>query len=418
MTESVISVSVVYQIDPTGPVTGGIDSVIRGIVKWAPSGIQINIVGLTTDTTRNPIGRWATVKLAGHDVRFLPVGKYPRSMARRGIPLSLRLAFGVLRYKAMILAESDVLEFHRIEAALLLMGAARGKSAFIHQNMTALSNKQSDIRWRWFPWLYFWLEKRFLYGMDSVFCVSSVAALSYQERYRDVANRFRFLPTWMDTDYFFGPTVDCRQAAKAAMAEEFGFAVGARILMAVGRLDTQKNPLLMLEAFAKVASELPDAILILIGTGVMRVAVEMAIVDHELSNKVFLAGLRDPESVATMLAGADLYVMSSAYEGMPISVLEALACGVPVVSTRVGEVERVVRPGVNGALVEEHQSLDLASAILDVLTQPRDVLSRGAISAVEEFIPERVLQDVYAAYRRAATRSDRGRSGLNDHGDV
>jgi glycosyltransferase involved in cell wall biosynthesis len=66
---------------------------------------------------------------------------------------------------------------------------------------------------------------------------------------------------------------------------------------------------------------------------------------------VLFAGLRTPAQVADLLRLSDCFALTSAYEGMPMCVLEALGCGIPVVSTRVGEIARVVRPGVTGELV-------------------------------------------------------------------
>lgn len=405
MALAAIRVGIVYQIDPAGPVTGGIDSVIRGEAKWAPADMQVKIIGLSTDPSARPPGRWTEVKIGDRSVPFFPVGVDPAPMMRKGIPLSVRLAWGALRYRAEILRSCDVLEFHRIEAALPLMGARRGRNTIVHQNMAVLKQGKADIRWKRLPALYFALERRFMHAMDSVFCVRSDACEDYRQRFPSIAERFRFLPTWMDTDLFFPRSGDARREARAEMATRFGVSAGARVLIAVGRLDHQKNPLLLIDAFARVAGAQPDTVLIVVGEGVLRPQVEQRIAELGLGSRVVLAGLQPPAQIARMLSASDLYVMSSAYEGMPISVLEAMACGLPVVSTRVGEVGRVVVHGNNGMLVDDHTPQALAEAIEAMLARPLESAGRAAIEAVKPYVPGQVLQPVFQAYRLAARRA-------------
>jgi len=400
-----IRVGIVYQIDPAGPVTGGIDSVIRGEAKWAPADMEVKIIGLSTDPVARPPGRWTQVQIGDRSVPFFPVGVDPAPMVRKGIPLSVRLAWGALRYRAEILRSCDVLEFHRIEAAIPLMGARRGRNTIVHQNMAVLKQGKADIRWKRLPALYFALERRFLHAMDSVFCVRSDACDDYRRRFPAIAERFRFLPTWMDTDLFHPRGGGARQEARAELATRFGISTSARVLISVGRLDHQKNPLLLIDGFAKVAGRHPDVALLVVGEGVLRPQVEQRIAELGLGGRVVLAGLQPPAQIARMLSASDLYVMSSAYEGMPISVLEAMACGLPVVSTRVGEVGRVVTSGSNGMLVDEHVPEVFADAIEAMLRLPFDPASRAAIDAVKPYVPGQVLQPVFQAYRLAARRA-------------
>ena len=185
-----INVCIVHQIDLGGAVTGGIDSVIRGIAKSAPADIEVRVVGLTTAPAQRPVGQWTEVQLGRRRIKFLPVGVAGTAMLRKGIPLSVRMAWGVLRYRSQILAQCDVLEFHRLEAGLPLWGAWQGKNTVVHQNIAALTNKNSVIGWRHFPSLYFALESRFLHAMDNVFCVRSDATEAYRQRFLCIADRF------------------------------------------------------------------------------------------------------------------------------------------------------------------------------------------------------------------------------------
>lgn len=404
-------VTIVHQTDLDGPVSGGIDSVIRGIVKWAPDDLRMRVVGLTTDPAARPVGRWTEVALGAARVPFLPVGLDPSAMVRKGVPLSVKMAWASVRRRSAILDGTDVLEFHRLEPALSLLGTPHGKNTIIHQNMAMLANRNADTAWKRAAGLYFALERRFLHGMDSVFCVRSDAVDDYRLRFPDIASRFQFLPTWMDTDLFRLPLPGERERLRGELLQGHGLPATSRLLVAVGRLDHQKNPLLLLEAFALVAAAQPDARLLMVGEGVLRKEVEARIARPDLVGRVVLAGLQPPAAVAGLLRASDLYVMSSAYEGMPISVLEAMACGLPVASTAVGEVPRVVRDGDSGTLVHEHTPAALSQAVLGLLSLPREPMSTQAAQAVSPFTPQRVLAPVYDAYRAAARRAAQRRGG-------
>jgi glycosyltransferase involved in cell wall biosynthesis len=103
--------------------------------------------------------------------------------------------------------------------------------------------------------------------------------------------------------------------------------------------------------------------------------------------------------VAELLQAADLFVLSSAYEGMPIAVLEALTTGTPVVTTRVGEVERVVFNRINGAVVKESTPQSFAAALCEILDTLDSVRGSPCERAVIPFHPQRVLTRIYENHR-------------------
>ncbi len=89
----------------------------------------------------------------------------------------------------------------------------------------------------------------------------------------------------------------------------------------------------MLDAYACRAANDPSLHLVVIGNGALHREVEAGIATRGLSKRVTLLGALSAANIARWLRAADLFVLSSAYEGMPIAVLEALACGLPVAST-------------------------------------------------------------------------------------
>ncbi len=118
----------------------------------------------------------------------------------------------------------------------------------------------------------------------------------------------------------------------------------------VGRLQTQKNQALLIKAFKKVHEEKPNTKLKIVGEGELRPELEMLVKKMKLEDSVDMPG--QSSEVQKELNSADIYVQSSDFEGLPISVLEAMACGLPIISTKAGGTVDIVHNDENGFLVD------------------------------------------------------------------
>lgn len=154
-----------------------------------------------------------------------------------------------------------------------------------------------------------------------------------------------------------------------------------KLLISVGRFAVVKELPDLVAAFQKVKDLHPDTKLVIIGDGTERALVEKRIVELNLSRDVILTGRQS--NVSDWLQTSDLYVSASSLEGMPISILEAMAVGLPVVATEVGDIPQVVLPGM-GFLVPPHHPDRLAEAICTLLDQPdlRQAMGKAAFAHV------------------------------------
>ena len=118
----------------------------------------------------------------------------------------------------------------------------------------------------------------------------------------------------------------------------------------VGRLQSQKNQALAIRSFAKVHAKHPNTILEIVGEGELRGNLESLVEQLGLSESVMLTGQSD--NVKEKLNYSDAFLQSSDYEGLPVSVLEAMACGLPIVSTKAGGTVDIVSSDKNGFLVD------------------------------------------------------------------
>jgi glycosyltransferase involved in cell wall biosynthesis len=128
---------------------------------------------------------------------------------------------------------------------------------------------------------------------------------------------------------------------------------------------------------------------------VLRAQVEQLRQSLGLEERVHLLGVLSPTQIARVLSASDLFVMSSAYEGMPIAVLEALATGLPVVSTNVGEVSLVVQNGLNGRLSVDRKPPSLAAAVSMALREIQHISGQPCAQSVAPYRPESVLRFIY-----------------------
>ncbi len=396
-------VCIVYPADPLGVIPGGIDTFIRGVVSWAPSDIEICVVGVTTDPESRPKNQWTSCQLGDRSFQFYPIMAVRSSEKQARVPVTLRFLLALMLRKVEIPA--DVLEFHRIEPCLSFFRDKRPKTLLMHQNMEVLRNAGSDIRWSYFPKLYFKLEDVVLPRISSVFCVREDAASGYRKRFPTMIDRIHFTPTWVDPELFQPPRDAERRLGRQSLHTEFGFSPDDFVLVTVGRLDKQKNPLLLIDAFHQLRQTMPDVRLLMVGDGVLRDQIEERLQQFQLESAVKLCGVKRAPDISRYLQSADTFVLSSAYEGMPMCVLEALGSGLPVVTTDVGEVARAVKSGVNGEIVSEHDPNALANAIMRCRENIETYRGEPCLSAVQQYTPEKVLAPIYENYRRLAAQS-------------
>ncbi|WP_249221377.1 glycosyltransferase [Cupriavidus sp. KK10] len=173
--------------------------------------------------------------------------------------------------------------------------------------------------------------------------------------------RIIYVPNGFDTTRY-RPSAEQRAATRA----ELGLGPGDRFVLNVGRLVPDKAQTDLIDAFAQACPG-ANTVLMIAGDGPLRDALAQRIAQHGLSGRVRLLGQR--ADVPALLNAADLFVLSSLIEGMPLVVGEALACGCPVVATDASGVPAML--GTIGTLVPRGDTAALARAIRDAVAHGR-----------------------------------------------
>jgi glycosyltransferase involved in cell wall biosynthesis len=173
------------------------------------------------------------------------------------------------------------------------------------------------------------------------------------------------------------------------------------VIASVARLDPVKDFQSMLDAYADVRKSLPQSRLLLIGDGPERAALVERASRPDLAGSVDFLGMRN--DVRALLPAADLYVNSSISEGVSITILEAMAAGVPVVATSAGGTPEVLADGMAGVLVPTRNSARLGQAIVALAKDPSArarlaILGRRRVES--SFTVQRMVAEYVQLYHR------------------
>jgi glycosyltransferase involved in cell wall biosynthesis len=213
------------------------------------------------------------------------------------------------------------------------------------------------------------------------------------------------VPNGVDTERFRQVAPGTREALRSSIGVNDGF-----VWLAVGRFEIAKDYPNMLHAFAEVSQRHSNAVLLLVGHGSLQEETESLARSLGLGDRIRFLGVRS--DVPELMAAADGYVMSSAWEGMPIALLEAAAAGLPIVATRVGGNHEVVRDGESGYLVPPRDHEALGRAMMRLMEQPseerRAMGERGREHVRVHYGLGRVVERWQDLYRQVSARK-----GLN-----
>jgi glycosyltransferase involved in cell wall biosynthesis len=186
-----------------------------------------------------------------------------------------------------------------------------------------------------------------------------------------------------------------RDAARAAL----GLDPRQPVVLTVGRLTHMKGQWHLIDAVPGLLGRFPDLAVVLVGDGPLREALEKRAAGLGVGGAVLFPGHRG--DARQLLAAADVFVLPSRHEGMPLVALEAMEAGLPVVGTRVIGTEEVVDDGVTGALVRPGDPAALVPALGQLLADPalrRRQGDAGRRRYLAGFTRERMARDTAAVY--------------------
>jgi len=206
------------------------------------------------------------------------------------------------------------------------------------------------------------------------------------------------IPNFVNCDVFEPADGDCRRSEFASDDE--------KVLVHLSNFRPVKRIPDVVEIFDRVRRQIP-AKLLMIGDGPDRTVAEWMVREKGLARDVIFVGKQN--QVQTLLNCGDVLLMPSEIESFGLAALEAMACGVPVVASRVGGVPEVIDDGVEGYLVPSHDVETMAERALAILTDPdrREAMGRAARKrASTQFCSDKIIPLYEALYRRVLEIAD------------
>jgi len=184
------------------------------------------------------------------------------------------------------------------------------------------------------------------------------------------------------------------------LRKEIAGDVRKKIVISVGRIALPKGYEDLVTAFSFLVPSHPNLVLILIGDGPLFEEIRNLISRLSLEKNVLLLGAR--QDVPRLLAASDLYVSSSHWEGLPLTILEAMMAGLPVVATNVGDIPRLITADI-GLVIPFHQPRAIADAITVLLRDPARLREMGAAArarAMQDYSPRTWMERLLNLYRQ------------------
>ncbi|HET7563616.1 MAG TPA: glycosyltransferase [Gemmatimonadaceae bacterium] len=252
-----------------------------------------------------------------------------------------------------------------------------------------------------YPLLVRWIDRALAARTDHVLTISSSVTEFATEAQGFRAEQITVCLSPIDRSRFRCATDAERSAARAT----FEIPPHAPVAVCVARFDAVKGVDVLVDAWARVAAELPDAMLLLVGDGPQREALEQQVAGTSWMHSVRFAGYRSDVEIA--LWASDVAVVPSRYDGLSLAALEAMAAGLPVVASRIGGIPEIVRDEMTGVLVPPETPDALACALIALLgdADRRRHLGVAAAHASMEHDLAEFAEQLEGIYGRVVARS-------------
>ena len=217
----------------------------------------------------------------------------------------------------------------------------------------------------------------------------------YQRQYPKLVTKIQVIPIGIDLSKF-------RLLNREALRHKLGFKSDDKVVAYVGRLVKEKNIDFLLKSFTLLLEAISEALLIIIGEGSDRERLERLVRSLNLKNVIFM-GAQESNKIPEILNCADVLALCSLYEGSPTVVKEALACGVPVVSTNVGDVSNIIKNETIGQITSENVARFSHALIVWLRKEDRENVRKECANTAAKFSFENIATRTVALYNELLT---------------
>jgi glycosyltransferase involved in cell wall biosynthesis len=338
------------------------DYQIGGHLSFARSlmsafGNQLSLVGISTDK-KDPVGRWFKKEIDGTEYDFFALARYNKSKTKHIIPDRISCIFLLRYYKNRILKLNFQNVFVQRPEILPAIKDFSYKNICYCFPGTENPLKTSKYWFGRYGAVYF--DKLFFSSLKDVKLILASAdenaISSMVQRSKGILTRQSVIkfPTRINTDIY-------KPADKNEAREKLQISRLKKVVITVGRLSWLKGWKLMIDSFVLFEKKLPGSLFYFVGGGEDFNKINEYLNANSLNDKVILAGVKKPEEIAIYLNASDLYIMGSYKEGWSTSLMEAVACAIPVCVTNFSAASDIIQVGVNGYIESKWDVTEFAS---------------------------------------------------------
>ncbi len=347
-------------------------------------GNRLALVGISTDDT-TPVGEWVEREFYGIKHLFFSIGKLQSGTQKPLIPMRFSVFIKIKKFRKKILSLNIKNAF--VQSPELLIATASWDWNSLCFIFHGVKNPLEMPRYKWGIYLkhfYNWKVFSALNKADLILACAdeeSIDELIKESKGRLRKNITQFA-TRVDTDIYF--PVD-REIARSILE----IPIDLKLIVNIGRINKVKGWDFLLESFQKYLEKSNSkAIFKFIGDGEDRTNLQDFINVLSLQDAVQITGFLEPSQVALYINASDLCVVGSYFEGWSISILEALACGKPIVSTDVSGARQLILDGKNGFVslsrnpVHFAELMSLALEIKDAKSISLDIVNKFSLKSL------------------------------------
>lgn len=316
-------------------------------------GNQVALIGYSTGS--EPVRQWIKKEINGTYYDFFSVKKVIKTSNKPIIPSRITGFFHLSRCKKELSFLKNENVFIQTPQVLFAIREWGIKNICFRSPGTA--NMLLGSRY-WYAKYFSDLYEKLLFSqlkkVNILLASTDQIAIEYfcsRSKNKLKTNEVIQFPTRINTDIFNPMNRDL-------VRSKIDFDLQRKLIVTTGRLGEKKGWKLMIDSFALFKESYPDSHFYFIGDGEDKSKIEKYIAEKELTNSVFLKGKQDAQTIALYLNACDIFIMGSFIEGWSTSLVEAIACAVPVCVTNFSSAKELVTEGMNGFICESRQEVE------------------------------------------------------------
>lgn len=331
---------------------------------------QLALVGITTRKS-DPVGRWFKKKINGIEYDFFALSRYDKSKTKNLIPDRLSSYFLLKYFKQKILTINIDNVF--IQRQDILLAVKKFRFQNICFCFAGLENPLKFSKYWYAHYIANYFDKLTFSGLKRVNTIlaagdqNAISEMVIRSKHKLKEKDIIKFPTRISTDIF-------KPYNKTETRKNLNISDSLIMISTTGRLSSGKGWKFMIDCFAEFEKKNSNSLLYFIGEGEDAEKIKEYISFKDLTPKIKLVGKKTPEEVALFLNASDLYIMGSYKEGWSTTLLEALACGVPICTTNFSSAKEIITQSVSGYVIEDHDIPAFTAGMENTLLLDRTIL--------------------------------------------